>query len=122
MTEPRTEKRYRLRFGTEVVGYLRTYGKRRFFSKDGFWWTGMSIVYTDTDSWSGWRDWNRKPLYVRDVVEVRRPGEQSEARFEVREESADRFVLASDDQTLASFPDSGWVVECVGRRLSDGPE
>ncbi|MCT4623960.1 MAG: YopX family protein [Schleiferiaceae bacterium] len=63
------EKRYRLRNGDKLLGYAReVYGGARFYSKDGFWWTGREIIYTEVDEWVGLVDKNRKHIYEWDIV------------------------------------------------------
>lgn len=65
------EQRYRLRFGSRVVGYLRRIEGTAFYSPDGFWWTGRELDYAQVDESVGMRDKNRVHLYEWDIVRFR---------------------------------------------------
>ncbi|MDX5327011.1 MAG: hypothetical protein LPK80_12215 [Bacteroidota bacterium] len=66
------EKRYRLRKGTEIVGYMRKIGSQSYFySKDSFWWTGRPISYQHVDEWIGLLDMNRIPIYEWDILKYK---------------------------------------------------
>lgn len=63
------EKRYRLRQGDHVVGYMRAIDAQSFFySKDSFWWSGRPLEYSDVDEWTGYVDKNRAPIYEWDII------------------------------------------------------
>ena len=63
------ERRYRLRQGPEIVGFLRDIHGSLFYSRDGFWWTGIPVRYEHVDEWTGWMDVQRKRIYEWDLVE-----------------------------------------------------
>jgi len=66
------EKRWRLRDGKTICGYQREVTpKMTFYSRDGFWWTGKPIDYTETDKWTGWRDKNNQYIFEWDIVKFR---------------------------------------------------
>lgn len=63
------EKRFRLRRGEKVVGYMRRIGQDSyFFSRDSFWWTGREIDYSQIDEWTGYFDRNKAPIYEWDII------------------------------------------------------
>ena len=63
------ERRYRLRQGPEIAGFLRDIQGSLFYSRDGFWWTGRPVLYEHVDEWTGWFDAQRKRIYEWDLVE-----------------------------------------------------
>ncbi|MDA0728408.1 MAG: hypothetical protein O3B70_01725 [Bacteroidetes bacterium] len=74
MTSPQ-EVRWRLRHGTRIVGYERTLGRHTWFSRDGFWWNGGPLAFTEKDRWTGWKDRHNRWLYEWDVVDIQdKPG------------------------------------------------
>ena len=63
------EKRYRLRQGKKIVGYLRKVSDLMvMYSADCFWWTGRPIAYKELDEWIGLRDKNNRYIYEWDLV------------------------------------------------------
>jgi hypothetical protein len=63
------EKRFRLRVGNRVVGFMRKINKRTvFYSRDGFWWSGQSIPYDEVDEWTRMRDKNGQYVYEWDIL------------------------------------------------------
>lgn len=69
---PNSEKRWRLRQDATICGYVREVRPNmHFYSRDGFWWTGQSIDYSDMDEWTGWRDKNNQAVYEWDIVKFR---------------------------------------------------
>jgi hypothetical protein len=44
------EKRFRLRKGEQIVGYMRKVSPTMIlYSRDGFWWRGFAIEYDELD-------------------------------------------------------------------------
>lgn len=64
------EIRYRLRNGSEIVGYSRKMkgSKTLFFSRDQFWWNGTPIAHEQVDESTGLRDINNRPIFEMDIV------------------------------------------------------
>jgi len=71
LLSPFVDKHMRLRSGSETVGYVKSVGRVRFFSRDRYVWTGEPLDYTDSDYWTGYFDANRVPVYLNDLVLVR---------------------------------------------------
>ena len=70
--EATLEERYRLRQDQKVVGYARKIGGRTlFYSRDGFWWSGLKIEHNQIDESIGIYDIDRKMLHEWDIVEYR---------------------------------------------------
>ena len=70
--EATLEERYRLRQDEKVVGYARKIGGRTlFYSRDGFWWSGIKIEHNQIDESIGIYDIDRKMLHEWDIVEYR---------------------------------------------------
>ena len=63
------EKRFRLRNGSKIMGYVRRLPSGGdFYSRDGFWWNGRPLYYEQIDEWTGWRDKNRQHIYEYDII------------------------------------------------------
>lgn len=63
------ERRFRLRNGEKIVGFMRKVTSSMvLYSTDGFWWRGHKIEYSDLDEFTGLRDKNDKHLYEWDLV------------------------------------------------------
>jgi len=63
------EKRFRLRLGNQVVGYMRKVSDLMvMYSADSFWWTGRKIAYDELDEYVGVRDKNNRHIYEWDLV------------------------------------------------------
>jgi hypothetical protein len=63
------EKRFRLRIGNTVVGYMRKIsGTSVFYSPDAFWWSGRKIDYNEVDEWTGLKDKNNRYIYEWDIL------------------------------------------------------
>lgn len=70
--ENRLEKRFRLRQGDQVVGYMRQLSPRMIlYSKDGFWWRGEKPEYNQVDEYIGLRDRNNQAIYEWDIVDFK---------------------------------------------------
>lgn len=109
------EKRFRLRKGEKIVGYMRKIGPETFFySRDAFWWTGRQIAYSEIDEWTGLFDRNRKAVYEWDILrfKVDPDGEYQNGvvLWELRNE---RFVIRKTDEEIY-FP-----LEIDGLQLFD---
>lgn len=63
------EPRCRLRFGKEVVGYMRKVADSMImYSLDSFWWTGKKLEYKEVDEWIGLYDKNGRAIYEWDIL------------------------------------------------------
>lgn len=63
------EKRFRLRQGEKITGYMRKVSDVMvMYSADGFWWTGRPIAYDELDEWVGLRDKNNRHIYEWDLL------------------------------------------------------
>lgn len=60
----------RLRNGGQILGYSRQHHNSTFFSKDGFWWNGSPIGFSESDRFSGIRDKNNRNLFEHDIVSL----------------------------------------------------
>ncbi len=70
MTNP--EKRFRLRKGEQIVGYMRKVSPTMIlYSRDGFWWRGFAIEYDELDEYIGFRDRNNRYIYEWDILEFK---------------------------------------------------
>ncbi|MGK0406461.1 MAG: hypothetical protein ACJAZH_000273 [Roseivirga sp.] len=70
MTNP--EKRFRLRKGEEIVGYMRKVSASMIlYSRDGFWWRGHVIEYDELDEHVGFRDRNNNYIYEWDILDFK---------------------------------------------------
>jgi len=70
MTNP--EKRFRLRQGEKIVGYMRKVSPTMIlYSRDGFWWRGYAIEYDELDEYIGFRDRNNRYVYEWDILEFK---------------------------------------------------
>lgn len=75
------EKRYRLRIGKKIVGYVReVFGGVRLFSKDGSWWSGKEIRFNNIDEWVGLKDRNNKYIFEWDIVRFKIDPDEEEYR------------------------------------------
>lgn len=62
--------RFRLRRGDRVVGWMREESTgQMFFSRDGLWWSGRRIEWTDRDRCSGLQDVDGRWLHEGDVLQ-----------------------------------------------------
>lgn len=59
---------YRLRDDDEIVGYLRVFNGKEYYSSNGYQWSGNPIQYSDSDSFTGFKDRNDKRIFERDIV------------------------------------------------------
>jgi hypothetical protein len=87
------ERRYRLRQGPEIVGFLRDIQGSLFYSRDGFWWTGIPIRYEHVDEWTGWMDVQRKRIYEWDLVEYTTADNKKDLFAVLRKDSDHLFGL-----------------------------
>lgn len=63
------EPRYRLRIGTEIVGYMRQVnGSMIVYSRDGVWWNGHPITHKEVDEWTGLKDKNNNFIFEWDIL------------------------------------------------------
>lgn len=63
------EKRFRLRQGNHIVGYMRKVSNSFvLYSRDGFWWRGVPIEYDALDEYVGLRDKNDRYCYEWDIL------------------------------------------------------
>lgn len=63
------EKRFRLRVGDKIAGYMRKVSDIMvMYSRDSFWWTGKKIQYDELDEWTGVKDKNNRHIYEWDLV------------------------------------------------------
>lgn len=63
------ERRFRLRVGRRVVGYMRKISKSTiFYSRDAFWWSGNKIPYDEIDEWTSLKDKNGQFVYEWDIL------------------------------------------------------
>lgn len=83
------ERRYRLRAGAEIAGYLRDIHGTLYYSRDGFWWTGRPVSYEHVDEWTGWKDAKGNRIYEWDLVEYRDIESGSSALYAVLWESTE---------------------------------
>jgi hypothetical protein len=81
------ERRYRLRSGSEIAGYLRDIHGTLYYSRDGFWWTGRPVEYEHVDEWTGWKDAKGKRIYEWDLVRYVDLDNQTSAMYAVLWES-----------------------------------
>lgn len=71
------EKRYRLRCGEKVVGFMRKFSDTSIFYSTGQWWRGRKIDYTDIDEWTGFKDKNGRHIYEWDILHYKIDPEDS---------------------------------------------
>jgi len=61
--------RYRLRRGGRIVGWMREEETgQRFYSREGLWWSGRRITWSQRDRCCGLRDVDDKWLHEGDVI------------------------------------------------------
>ena len=65
------EVRWRLRNGTQIVGYERRLNGQNWSSTDGFWWNGAALEYSEKDRCLMSKDANNQWLFEGDVVTSR---------------------------------------------------
>ena len=64
---------FRLRVGTEIVGYMKVHANGlKDFSNDQFWWTSTPIEYNAKDQYCGLKDKDNRALFEHDIVAMRR--------------------------------------------------
>ena len=104
------EKRFRLRNGQNVVGYMRKINnKSTFYSKDSFWWSGRCISYSEIDEWTGYRDRNRKLIFEWDILKFKLdPDDEPKNGVVLWQEDRSRFVIRNlDDNFYCPFEMDG---------------
>ena len=63
--------RYRLRRDTRIVGWMREESTgQRFYSREGLWWSGRKIVWSQRDRCCGLQDIDDKWLHEGDIVQA----------------------------------------------------
>jgi len=63
---------FRLRIGTEIVGYMKVHANGlNDFSNDRFWWTSTPIEYNTKDKYCGLKDKDNRALFEYDIVAMR---------------------------------------------------
>lgn len=89
------EQRFRLRKGSQIVGFVRRMATGGdFYSRDGFWWTGSPLVYEQVDEWTGWRDRNRQHIFEYDIVTCKiDPDGPNEKAAVLWDQQNERFCL-----------------------------
>lgn len=50
------------------MGYARMENGTPFYSKDCFWWSGVSIPHTEKDEHCGYRASDNRPIFADDIV------------------------------------------------------
>lgn len=99
------EKRYRLRIGEKVVGYMRRIaGDSYFYSRDAFWWSGRALNYEQIDEWTGYFDKNKTAVYEWDILLFKiDPDGEYERGIVLWEDRVKRFVIRKVDEPV-HFP------------------
>ncbi len=96
------ETRFRLRIQTTIVGYVRIIdGKSKFFSKDGFFWSGRKIDHNEIDEWTGYFDKNKQAIYEWDILTFKiDPDGEDHTGVVLWEANQKRFVIRNVNNEL----------------------
>lgn len=107
------EIRWRLRQEGKIVGYERHLGRRIWSSKDGLWWQGQRLGYSEKDRCLGLKDLNNQWLFEHDVVTS---NEHNGLWLVVH--FAEQWALVQDD-TMVSPPSSDRQLKRVGFKFPE---
>ena len=106
------EKRYRLRVGQDIVGYMRQIGSRgtRFFSRDQFWWNGTEISHEQVDEYSDLRDLNNRPIFELDIIEFSMGETRDRLGVVLWSEAKESWIIKdiNDRELQVPFVLEGW--------------
>jgi hypothetical protein len=91
------EVRWRLRDGTQIVGYERHIDGRVWSSKDGLWWRGQPLKYSEKDRCLGAKDINNQWLFEQDVVTW-----EAQSSSWLLTRRGDQWVLQRENQVIAA--------------------